>query len=96
MRILSKKAVSDFEFRSRNFFSKITYVWDGFVQVTSAEDVATKSARIFHVLNILLILLMVLMSPEKITQMLMPTQSDSVIIDGIRNSVKLLRRLAPF
>ncbi len=89
MEILLKKVVSDFEFRSRNLFTKIACVWDCFLRVTRTEDAVTKPDRFFQVLNILLILLMVVMAPEKITQ------PDSVIFDGIRNSLRLLRKLKP-
>ena len=96
LRILSKEIISNIELRLRKLLSEIAHACNNLARVAILEDPSAKSARILQVSNILIILAMVLMSPEKITQMIMPSESGSLMADGIRNSLKLIRKLTPF
>ena len=96
LEIQSRKVISDLSLKMRCFFGKISDLWTGFVQVSSAEDVEKESTMAFHILNLVLLVSLALLSPDKITQLLIPSQPSCTIIDGFHELLGLLRKLAPF
>jgi len=70
--------------RLENFFGAIT-----------TEDEATQSARIFYLVSLMLLISLILLSPDKILQLLASTQLDSEILGKAQDVMKMFRKLIP-
>lgn len=70
--------------RLKNFFGAIT-----------SEDEGTQSARVFYLVSLMLLISLILMSPDKILQIFAPTQLDSEMLGKAQDIMKVLRKIIP-
>jgi hypothetical protein len=94
--VLLKRAITDLEFKARHCIRELAYLCNNFVRVTSADDTATESARSFYLVNLMLLVFLILLSPDKIPQMLGSNRPDFAIFDRIEEILTLLKRAISF
>jgi len=94
--VLLKKAITDLEFKARHCIRELAYLCNNFVRVTSTDDTATESARSFYLVNLMLLVFLILLSPDKIPQMIGSNQPALAIFDRIEEVSTLLRRAISF
>jgi hypothetical protein len=83
------------ESRVQQLFAWIQCHFESFIGATSAEDETTQSTRVFCLVSLMLFFLLILLSPDKIPQVLAPAQIDSEILGKAQCVVRALRRLMP-
>jgi hypothetical protein len=90
--VLLKRAIADLKFKVRHCIRELAYLCNNFVRGTSADDTATESATSFYLVNLMLLVFLILLSPDKIPQMLVTNQPDFAIFDRIEEISTLLKR----
>lgn len=96
MAVFVKKALAVLKFETLHCSNKLVYLLSNLVRVTRADDTATESARSFYFVNLVFLASMILLSPDKIPQILGSTQSGFAIFDMFEGIPALLKRILPF
>ena len=96
MAILLKRAIADLKFKVWHCIRELAHLCDNFVRGTSADDTATESATSFYLVNLMFLVFLILLSPDKIPQMLASNQPDFAILDRIEEISTLLKRAISF
>lgn len=73
----------------------MTYLLQGFAQLLRAEDAAIDSTGKLCLANLALFTCMLLLSPDKIPQMLGSTKSGLATLDLVEEILALLKRIIP-
>jgi hypothetical protein len=94
LRNLFVKAILGAELRLQHLVNEIRRLPKGFIRLTTTENAEGESDRIFHLLNLFLLVCLILLSPDRIVQVFSPTQSGYEIIRGFHDAVEMLRKLA--
>jgi len=90
------KAVSYAESKLLSLIREISRLLGTAAFAATPEGADSKSDRIFWFLNLVLFVSLILLSPDKVTQVLATARSGCTISDGFQDVVDLLRKLAPF
>jgi len=90
-----EKVIFRVESRVQQLFAWIQCHFESFIGATSAEDETTQSTRAFCLFSLMLFFSLILLSPDKIPQIIAPVQIDSEILGKAQCVVRALRRLMP-
>lgn len=90
------KAVSYGESKLRSFLGEISHLRGASPFQATLEGADSKSPRIFYLLNLVLFVSLILLSPDKIAQVLAPVKSGCTIFDGFQDVAELFRKLPLF
>ena len=90
-----EKVMFGFESRCQQLFAWIHCCLGSFIGATDAEDDTPQSARAFCVISLMLLFSMVFLSPDKIPQIVGPTQIDFEILEKVQCVLRAVRKLMP-
>jgi len=90
--ILLKRAIADLKFKVWHCIRELSHMCDNFDRGKSAVEPATESVTSFYLVNFMLLVFLILLSPDKIPQMLVANQPDFAIFDRIEEISTLLKR----
>ncbi len=90
-----EKAVFRFESRCQWLLAEIHRRFLSFVGATDAEDEAPQSARALFLISLILLFSLVLLSPDKIPQILGSDQLDFEILGKVQCVLKAVRKFMP-
>lgn len=89
------KVTSKVAFSLRQMLAEGVNKLEALVGVPNAEDDAADSTTALYFVSFMLLILLVFLSPDKIPQVLAPTQIDSGMLGKVHDVMRLFRKLIP-
>jgi len=64
-------------------------------KVVNLEDESTESKKVFYLFSLMVLISLILLSPDKIPQAITPSQTDNGILEKAQEIVKIIKKLMP-
>lgn len=89
------KVILRVRFRSQQQLARLLHRLKNFSEAINTEDETTQSTRVLYLVSLMLLISLILLSPDKILQILAPTQLDSDVLGKAQDIMKLVRKMIP-
>jgi len=82
-------------FRFQQQLARLLHRLKNFFESINTEDETTQSTRVLYLVSLVLLISLILLSPDKILQIIAPTQLDSEMLGKAQDIMKVLRKTVP-
>jgi len=75
--------------------AQVSCHFESLVRAVNVEDETTQSTRVLYLLSLILVISLILLSPDKIPQILAHVQGDSELLGKAQEIARVFRKLVP-
>lgn len=90
-----EKAIFSVASKSQRLLAQVSCHFETLVRAVNVEDETMQSTRVFYLLSLIFVISLILLSPDKIPQILTHAQADSELLGKAQDIAKVFRKLVP-
>jgi len=90
-----KEALSKVRLKFQQYFNEFSSQITSIAVIANSEDESNESKKVFYFLSLILLISVILFSPDKIPQTFVPQQAEAGLSEKVHEIIRIIKRLMP-